>query len=286
MSRRPGFRSRVYASNLGMVENNYKEAMARLERSRRPASADREKTSMSRASPLASKPLFDFNGDEFDEDLSMARARASKVIHEKSIIDSRSEQLRSHSLAPVSSSVLENDFDEQVQATLNRIRASKNILNQLQSDDTLEQVRSETRSKLSEHSAKKLAEKLSSYDDSSDLASTEKQSVRKTLKIRAVTDNSSALNAKSALKWKDETAESFAAKRASATKARLAELDQDMMDFEEKQAARARRAAHLKKVLAETACDELIPATTTEQAGTKVTTGMVRFKTQKKVVSF
>ncbi|EAT33267.1 AAEL014456-PA [Aedes aegypti] len=114
MSRRPGFRTRVYASNLGMVENNYKEALARLERSRRPASADREQTSMHRASPLASKPLFDFNGDEFDEDLSIARARASKVIHEKSIIDSRSDQLRSHSLAPVSSSVLENDFDEQV----------------------------------------------------------------------------------------------------------------------------------------------------------------------------
>lgn len=59
-----------------------------------------------------------------------------------------------------------------------------------------------------------------------------------------------------------------------------------MMDFEEKQAARARRSAHLKKVLAETAAEELFPTTTTEQAGTKVTTGMVRFKTQKKVVSF
>lgn len=195
MSRRPGYRSRVYASNLGMVENNYKEALARLEKSRRPASVDREQTSLGRASPLSSKPLFDFNGDEFDEELSQARSRASKVIHEKSVIDSRSERLRSHSLAPVTSVALENDFDEQVQATLNRIRASKNILNQLQSDDTLEQVRNETRSKLSEQTAKKLAEKLSSYDDSSDLASTEKQSVRKTLKLKyqSVLQNRQAL---------------------------------------------------------------------------------------------
>lgn len=112
MSRRTGLRSRAFVSNLGMVENNYKEALARLERSRRPASADREQTV--RASPFASKPMYDFNGDEFDEDLSIARARAAKVIHEKSVIDSRSEKLRSHSLAPVASAVLENDFDEQV----------------------------------------------------------------------------------------------------------------------------------------------------------------------------
>lgn len=110
MSRRFGSRTRVYASNLGVVENNYKEAMARLEKSRRPSSADREVTS--RLSPLRSKPLFDFNGDEFDEDLQVARSRASKVIQEKSVIDSRSEQLRSHSLVPATS--LDSEFDEQV----------------------------------------------------------------------------------------------------------------------------------------------------------------------------
>ncbi|XP_058457164.1 uncharacterized protein LOC131434459 [Malaya genurostris] len=282
MSRRPGLRTRVYASNLGVVENNYKEAMARLEKSRRPASADREASG--RLSPFPTRPAFDFNGAEFDEDLQAARSRASRVIHEKSIIDSRSDQLRSHSLAPVtpvSSALLESEFDDQVQATLNRIRANKNFLSQLQSEDALEQVRSETRSKLSEQTSRKLAEKLSSLDDIDDFADGTEKSVRKTLKIRASADN-----ARSALKWKDETAETFAAKRASATKARLQDLDQEMQEFEEKQAARARRSAHLKKVLAEVACDELIPATTTEQAGTKVTTGMVRFKAQKKVVSF
>lgn len=112
MSRRPGLRSRVYSSTLGVVENNYKEAMARLEKSRRPSSVDREQTT--RSSPFASRPSYDFNGDEFDEDLSLARSRAAKVIHEKSVIDARSEKLRSHSLAPVASAVLENDFDEQV----------------------------------------------------------------------------------------------------------------------------------------------------------------------------
>lgn len=129
MSRRPGYRSRAYVSNLGVVENNYKEALARLEKSRRPASVDREQTSLSRASPLSSKPLFDFNGDEFDEDLSLARARASKVIHEKSVIDSRSERLRSHSLAPVTSVALENDFDEQVGSFYRRFLLRRSSVN-------------------------------------------------------------------------------------------------------------------------------------------------------------
>lgn len=72
----------------------------------------------------------------------------------------------------------------QVQATLNRIRASKDMLSSLQSHDSLEQVRNETRSKLSEQTAQKMAEKMSSYDDFSDLSSSEKKSVRKTLKVK------------------------------------------------------------------------------------------------------
>uniref|UniRef100_A0A1Q3G553 Uncharacterized protein n=1 Tax=Culex tarsalis TaxID=7177 RepID=A0A1Q3G553_CULTA len=273
MSRRPGLRTRVYASNLGMVEQNYKQAMERLEKSRRPASADRERTSLGRA--VSPRPLYDFNGCEFDEELAAARSRASKVIHERSVIDQRAESLRSSSLAPVSSDL---DFDDQVQATLNRIRASKDILSQLKSDDTMEQMRSETRAKLAESTSRKMAEKLASVED--DFDSSEKRSVRKTLKIRAIADSASS---EAGLRWKDETAESFAAKRANATKARLADLDAELEDFEAKQAARARRSAQLKKLLAET--EELIPATTTEHAGTKVTTGMVKLKT-KKVVSF
>ncbi|XP_038117698.1 uncharacterized protein LOC6040107 [Culex quinquefasciatus] len=274
MSRRPGLRTRVYASNLGMVEQNYKQAMERLEKSRRPASADRERASLGRA--VSPRPLYDFNGCEFDEELAAARSRASKVIHERSVIDQRAEALRSSSLVPVSSDL---DFDDQVQATLNRIRASKDILSQLKSDDTLEQVRTDTRAKLAENTSRKMAEKLASVEDDFN-SSSEKRSVRKTLKIRATADSASS---DAALRWKDETAESFAAKRANATKARLADLDVELEDFEAKQAARARRSAQLKKLLAET--EELIPATTTEHAGTKVTTGMVKLKT-KKVVSF
>lgn len=76
------------------------------------------------------------------------------------------------------------DFYLQVQATLNRIRASKNLLSQLQSEDVLDQVRSETRSKLSEQSSKKLAEKMALLDDTDDLGlSSDKLSVRKSLKV-------------------------------------------------------------------------------------------------------
>lgn len=73
-------------------------------------------------------------------------------------------------------------FDLQVQATLNRIRASKDILSQLKSDDTLEQVRTDTRAKLAENTSRKMAEKLASVEDDFN-SSSEKRSVRKTLKV-------------------------------------------------------------------------------------------------------
>lgn len=68
-----------------------------------------------RASPFVSR--YDFNGADLDEELQVARSRASRVIHEKSTIDQRAEQFRSSSLAPapVSSALaLEGEFDDQV----------------------------------------------------------------------------------------------------------------------------------------------------------------------------
>ncbi|XP_050094604.1 uncharacterized protein LOC126577193 [Anopheles aquasalis] len=294
MSARRGLRTRVYDANMSMVENNYKAALERLERSRRATSLERE--AKPRASPFtggASAALanrYDFNGSIVDEELQAARSRASKVIHEKSVIDQRAEQFRSTSLAPapLNSVLLENEFDDQVQATLDRIRASKTLLSQLQSDDALESYRSDTRSKLSEQTARKLAEKaVSNYDDE-EFASTG-MTTRKALKIRATSElQSTTKSSSSSSKWQDETAESYASKRANATRARLQDIDQEIEDFEQKQAARARRSAQLKQLLAETAAEDIVPASQSAHAdGTKITTGVVKFKsTQKKMVSF
>ncbi|XP_052869770.1 uncharacterized protein LOC128275337 [Anopheles cruzii] len=279
MSARRGLRTRVYDANMCMVENNYRAALERLEKSRRAPSLDREVVK-ARVSPFS---RYDFNGASVDEELQAARSRASKVIHEKSTIDHRAEQFRSSSLAPVSvsSALLENEFDDQVQATLDRIRASKSLLSQLQSDDALESYRSETRSKLSEQTARKLAQKMSTEED--EFVSTG-MTTRKALKMRAASE---AAN-KSALQWKDETAETFASKRANATRARLQDIDHEIEEFEQKQAARARRSAQLKQLLAETATEDLVPVSVTaHHDGSKVTTGVVKFKsTQKKMVSF
>ncbi|KFB40353.1 AGAP007250-PA-like protein [Anopheles sinensis] len=287
MSARRGLRTRVYDANMSMVENNYRAALERLEKSRRAPSLDREVVNR-RPSPFVSR--YDFNGAEVDEELQAARSRASKVIHEKSVIDQRAEQFRSSSLAPapVSSALLESEFDDQVQATLERIRASKGLLSQLQSDDALESYRSETRSKLSEQSARKLAEKLSETNYDEDDFASSGMSTRKALKMRASTESSSLSKSSQALKWKDETAESFASKRASATRARLQDIDQEIEDFEQKQAARARRSAQLKQLLAETSAQELVPAGFSQHTdGTKISTGVVKIKTtQKKMVSF
>ncbi|ETN59488.1 hypothetical protein AND_008934 [Anopheles darlingi] len=120
MSARRGLRTRVYDANMSMVENNYRAALERLERSRRATSLERE--AKPRGSPFtggASAALanrYDFNGSIVDEELQAARSRASKVIQEKSIIDQRAEQFRSTSLAPapLNSVLLENEFDDQV----------------------------------------------------------------------------------------------------------------------------------------------------------------------------
>uniref|UniRef100_A0A182UMK2 Uncharacterized protein n=1 Tax=Anopheles merus TaxID=30066 RepID=A0A182UMK2_ANOME len=175
-----------------------------------------------------------------------------------------------------------------VQATLDRIRASKNLLSQLQSDDALESYRSETRSKLSEQTARKLADKMAMVNSDEDEFVSTGMTARKALKIRASTESSSVAKSSQALKWKDETAESYASKRASATKARLQDIDQEMEEFEAKQAARARRNAQLKQLLAETAAQDIVPASLSEHAdGMKVTTGVLKVKTtQKKMVSF
>ncbi|XP_053677167.1 uncharacterized protein LOC128727298 [Anopheles nili] len=290
MSARRGLRTRVYDANMSMVENNYRAALDRLEKSRRAPSLDRE--ARPRASPFAARTRYDFNGAELDDELQVARSRAAKVIHEKSTIDHRAEQFRSSSLAPapVSSALaLESEFDDQVQATLDRIRASKSLLSQLQSDDALESYRTEARSKLSEQTARKLADKLAMVhsDEDEQFASTG-MTARKALKVRASTETSSQMKSSQALKWKDETAETFACKRASATKARLQDIDQEIEEFELKQAARARRNAQLKQLLAETAAQDLVPASLTEHGdGMKVTTGVVKVTTkQKKMVSF
>ena len=71
----------------------------------------------------------------------------------------------------------------QVQATLDRIRASKNLLSQLQSDDALESYRSETRSKLSEQTARKLADKMAMVNSDEDEFVSTGMTARKALKV-------------------------------------------------------------------------------------------------------
>uniref|UniRef100_A0A182QKH1 Uncharacterized protein n=1 Tax=Anopheles farauti TaxID=69004 RepID=A0A182QKH1_9DIPT len=176
-----------------------------------------------------------------------------------------------------------------VQATLDRIRASKNLLSQLQSDDALESYRTEARSKLSEQTARKLADKMAFASSEEDEFASTGMTARKALKVRAsTTETSSLAKSSQALKWKDETAETFASKRASATKARLQDIDSEIEEFEQKQAARARRNAQLKQLLAETAAQDLVPASFSQHAdGMQVATGVLKVKTtQKKMVSF
>lgn len=81
-------------------------------------------------------------------------------------------------------------------------------------------------------------------------------------------------------KYGNNDSESFAALRAKQTKARLQDIDQDMIDRNERQLHREQRAANVKKLLAETNGDDF-GAITNGVSSIKITK-----RTQKQISSY
>lgn len=233
-SRRPR-RSRIYDSNYNIGENMYKSAIDRLDEKYSSTSATTTSSSLlsklqDRSSPLVEEvsaarpaPKYDFS-DEADEDLSFARQRASHIIEGSTILDTRT----GHKAVK-----LENEFEDQIQNTLSRINASKKLLNSLELDNSSEQQASR-----SETAIKRRAIKVTS-NVSTSASSSQQQSIQSTQK--------SALT-----KWQADRdysdSESFAALRARQSAQRIQDIQQDIVDRNERQLQREARVAQLKKL--------------------------------------
>jgi hypothetical protein len=159
-----------------------------------------------------------YNFSDEDEDLSFARERASKVIEGSTILDTRT----GHRAIK-----LENEFEDQVQSTLNRIQATKKLINSLEIDNSVDQSYSR-----SETAVKKRAVKVTS-----DISTTATSTTQK-----------SALT-----KWQADTdyndSQSFAALRARQSAQRIQDLQKDMLERNERQLQREQRAVQLKKLV-------------------------------------
>lgn len=114
-SRRPR-RSRIYDSNYNIGENYYKSAIDRLDEkySSRPSSLLVRHSEPPAISPTR-RARFDLSADDLEEDLELARDRASRVIQKETVLDQRfgrkGVELESSFDGQVSSPSIENSAE-------------------------------------------------------------------------------------------------------------------------------------------------------------------------------
>ncbi|GAB0088566.1 ATP-dependent RNA helicase dbp4 isoform X1 [Sergentomyia squamirostris] len=224
-------RTRLYDCNYNIGESYYRPTIDQLDRKMygKPA-ASAERTV---------RPRINVD-DFFDEDLKSARRRAEKVIAEDGIFDGKDIKLGKPMPTP------NDDFDEEVQSTLNRIRASKKLMTSVDDDleDSLKTMKRRARIDLGE----KL---LNTAGDDEVVGGTIR---RRALKMVSRASADDSYDAGNLTKWTaltDDSSHSAAQQRAKATKARLADIESEMVDRSERQAARERRVLNMRKVLAE-----------------------------------
>lgn len=113
-SRRPR-RSRIYDSNYNIGENYYKSAIDRLDEKYRPSSILLRQSEPPALSPTR-RARFDLASENLEDDLELARDRASRVIQKETILDQRSGRRGLD---------LESSFDGQVSFELSNINQSE-----------------------------------------------------------------------------------------------------------------------------------------------------------------
>jgi len=225
-SRRPR-RSRIYDSNYNIGENYYKSAIDRLDEkySTRPSILLRHSEPPAISSPP--RPRFlaaAVDGLVEEDDLEFSRDRASRAIQKETILDQYSGRKGLE---------LEASFDGQVHKTLERIQASKKLLNSIDVDQ--------------------------SYLDDASAASKAVSFKKRSVKVVSDYSNSAEQSSNALTKWSKNSdyndSESYAAVRARQSAARLLDIEQDMQDRSNRQFAREQRVASARKLLAESDLD-------------------------------
>lgn len=267
-------RTRLYDTAYNIGESYYKPTLDSLDRKQygKP-----ETSSILTSTP---RPRLDIN-NTFDEDLQGYRARAQRAITEDPIFDSRGTRVNRSIQFP--SAYGNDDLDEDVQASLGRIRSNRknvsSLINELDLDDSFSTIK--RRGNIN------LGEKLMNIDTDDDLgASIRSRGLRmvtagiddndsyepgfksrtRNLKSRLMDDDSLGTSAVSSYKRTvissdigESVDASAASMRAKASKARLADLESEMFDRSEKQMEREQRSLNLKKLLADIDTEEVKP---------------------------
>ncbi|XP_044256169.1 uncharacterized protein LOC123006071 [Tribolium madens] len=233
-------RTRIYDANYNIGQNYYRSALDSIDRKYSPRAP-------SPLRPSIAREILDRHDEAFaDEDLSTSRLRAEKTIRQKHLFDSRGGRIAQRAL-----DLVENDIDEETASTLKRIRANKkvHIVDDTDFDSTVDNINSQRLLQRSEKALRSVG-----LNENSRRALDEDISIkRRSLKVSF--ENESLQNGDmvkwSPLQQRSDERESAAAVRARQSRDRILDLEDEMAALTEKQAARERRAARFKALVAE-----------------------------------
>jgi hypothetical protein len=208
-----------------------------------------------------------FGSEGLDDDLSTARNRAHRAITEETMFDSRGGRIM-RSGTPLET-LIQDDVKSEVSGKLSPIDFQGYILLLPFPQMARFRARSAARALEDEEYHQSIghlkAKVRADIDDNTDHMAFIKRRV-----VKAVQDEDTAVKSATSLaKWTKVTAthdaESFAAQKAKETKARIVSIEDDMFDRSERQAARDRRTANIKRFIADSNADELSSLRITEK---------------------
>ncbi|XP_023944897.1 uncharacterized protein LOC112050753 [Bicyclus anynana] len=252
-----GRRTRVYDCNYNKGESYYRPVLDRLDGKTpivREPENDRIKNGV---------------GDRFRSLLDEVDATKDELFDSRGARATRGK--------PLSSAFEDEEFNDEITESLKRLRAKKasRINEDIDFDNSVANL--ENRIKISD----KILESVG-------IGSSEISGARRALKEneeRTEKRIARRLNEENALtKWtalKDFDDETAAVQRAKATRARLTDLEDEMTELSERTAAREKRAARLRALVAEAESDSTV--TTSNVAASKVS---IRAEREKKQVTF
>ncbi|XP_022125126.2 uncharacterized protein LOC111000091 [Pieris rapae] len=248
-------RTRVYDCNYNKGESYYRPVLDRLDGK----------------VPVAKEP----ERDQFKSDVENRIRTALDDIETpaEDLFDSRGGRIQRG--RPLSSA-LEDDLSDDISESLKRLRASKKISrfsDDIDFDSTVSNMENRMKSNF-------ITDKIL---ESVGIGQSEVSNARRALKEnedRTEKRIARRINEENSLtKWtalKDVDEESAAVQRAKATRARLTDLEDEMSELSERTAAREKRAARLRALVADTEADTTV-------AASKIT---IRAEREKKQVTF
>lgn len=244
--RRPR-RTRIYDSNYNIGTNYYKPALDTID-------AKYSSPRILRESSLP-KAKINFSLGEDSATLSEARERAHRAITEETVFDSKGFRIPKSGI-PLTSEI-EASFDADIQSSINRLRADRGTNITVQAKKM--QYDSDLDFELPKRSSflrKAESEINDAIHGTSGLSESSNFIKKRALKLVSTTSSvDSAIDSNNLTKWTklsaSDDSHSLAKQRALETKARLQEIEDDIVTRQERQVARERRAANLRKMINE-----------------------------------